>query len=179
MGREDEPDAVVDTVYSSVEQLNRKLPDGVKIDEEAGELIVHGHTYEIKYLIDKVKSHAKGRGPATFGLTVGGVSLGLAIAGPVAGAAAATTGSIIGVLYDKGYIEFTEEGLKFNRGGRTEYIEPGEEARVDDPLEVHSDKWYKPDSDTYVIAIELPDGEVRYYKTEQGAANRLINEYGV
>ena len=176
---EEEPDAVIDEAYTSVEQLNNKLPDGVWFDEDLGVLHVHDETYETAHLVNKVKSRAKGRGPATWGLTVGGVTLGLAIAGPIAGAAAATTGSIIGVLYDKGYIEFADGKIKLNRDGESEYIEPGEEARVADPLEVHSDKWYEPDSDTYVIAIELPDGEIRYYKTEEGAANRLIDEYGV
>jgi len=175
----EEPDAVVDETYSSVEQLNEKLPEGVWIDENYEFIQVNGEKYELSILVDKVKSRAKERGPATFGLTMGGVTLGLAIAGPVVGAAGATAGSIIGVLYDKGYLEFTDDGLKLNRGEETEHIEPGEEARVDDPLEVHSDKWYEPDSDTYIMAIELSNGETRYYKTEEGAANRLIDEYGI
>ncbi|TKX68565.1 hypothetical protein [Halorubrum sp. SP9] len=176
---EEEPDAVVDEAYTSVEQLNEKLPDGVWFDEDSKKLHVHGETYDINSLVNTVKSRAKERGPATFGLTVGGVTVALAIAGPVAGAAAATTGSIVGALYDKGYIEFVDGKIKFNMDDETEYIESGEEAKMDDPLEVHSDKWYEPDSDTYSFAIELANGEKRYYKTEEGAANRLIDEYGI
>jgi len=176
---EEKSDAVVEETYSSVDQLNQKLPEGVEFDESSGELHVHGETYKIKYLVNKVKSRAQEKGPATFGLTLGGVTLGLAIAGPLVGAGGAMLGSIIGVLYDKGHIEFVDGKIKLNRGGESEFIESGEEARVADPLEVHSDKWYEPDSDIHVMAVRLPNGQTRYYKTEEGAANRLIDEYGV
>ena len=176
---EEEPDAVVDESHTSIDQLNNRLPEGVWFDEDSKELHVHGETYDITNLVRTIKSNAKERGPATYGLTVGGVTIALAIAGPVAGAAAATAGSIIGALYDKGYIEFVDGRIKFNRGDKSEYIESGEEAKMDDPFEVHSNKWYEPDSDTYSFAIELADGERRYYKTEEGAANRLIDEYGL
>ena len=175
----DEPDIVVEEEYSSVEQLNQRLPEGVYFDQENQYLVVHGEKYEIRKLVSKMKSRAKEKGPATYGLTIGGVTLGLLIAGPIGGAAMATVASIIGALYDKGYIEFTEEGLKLNIGEGSGYIQPDEEAKLDDPMEVHADKWYEPDSDTYVVAIELPDGDRRYYKTEEGAANRLIHEYGM
>jgi len=174
----DEPDVIVDEDYSSIEQLNQQLPEGVYYDENNWQLIVHGEEYDVRTVVDEMKTRAKERGPVTYGLTVGGVTLGILVAGPVGGAAAATFGSIVGALYDKGYIEFTEEGLGLNIGDETEYIESEEEAELTDPLEVHDDKWYEPDSETYHIAIELPNGDRRYYKTEEGAANRLLNEYG-
>lgn len=173
-----EADVVLDEGYTSIDQLNHHLPEGIHYDEDNQQLVVHGEEYNIRNVVSEMKTRAKERGPATYGLTIGGVTLGLLVSGPILGAAAATTGSIVGALYDKGYIEFSEEGLKFNIGDESEYVEPEEAAKLFDPLVVYDDKWYRPDSDTYRIAIELPEGERRYYKTEEGAANRLLDEYG-
>ena len=42
----------------------------------------------------------------------------------------------------------------------------------------YSDKWYTPDSDKgYEYAVRLKDGDVKYYKTADGAAGRLSKEY--
>jgi hypothetical protein len=171
----DEPDVVVDEP-SSVEQLNNQLPKGVYFDQSSQTLVVYDEEYNVDSLLSNIKDRAEENGPATYGLTVGGVTLGLLLAGPFGGAAGATISSIIGALYDKNYIIFTEDGLELNMDGESKSIEP-EEAELTDPLEVHNDKWYEPDSDTYQIAIELPNGDTRYYKTEEGAANRLISEY--
>ena len=41
----------------------------------------------------------------------------------------------------------------------------------------HGDKWYVPDSQKgYNYAVRCPD-QTRYYKTQDGAENRLIEEY--
>jgi hypothetical protein len=175
----EEPDVVLEDDIGPAEDLTNNLPDGVNYDPESEELIVYGQRYGVDDVVSQVKSRAKEKGPATFGLTVGGVTLGLLIGGPITGAAAATTGSIIGALYDREYIEFSEDGISINKGNNSEHIDPNEDTELRDPLEVHNDKWYEPESDIHVIAIELPDGERRYYKTETGAANRLIDEYGV
>lgn len=173
---EEEPDVIVDEKYSSLAKVNERLPEGVFLDGK--ELVVHGETYRVHELVNQAKNKAKGKGPATYALTMGGVTLGLLVSGPFAGAAAASGGAIIGALYDRGYLEFTEDGPRLNIGDDTECVDPGE-AKMIDPLEVHEDKWYEPDSDNYDIAVKLSDGKRRYYKTEEGAANRLIEEYGV
>lgn len=49
---------------------------------------------------------------------------------------------------------------------------------LNDPPEIHDNQWHEPDSGIYVLAIERPDGERRYYTTREGAANRLLHEYG-
>lgn len=174
----DEPDVEVEEEYTSVDQLNQRLPEGVRFEPDSQRLLVHGEKYDVNNVVSKIKKSAKERGPATYALTVGGVTLGLPFAGPIGGAAGSTILSIIGALYDNGYIEFTQDGLRVNIGEGSEYIATEEEAELNEPLEIHQDKRYEPDSDIYVIAIELPGGDRRYFKTEQGAANRLIHEHG-
>jgi hypothetical protein len=51
-------------------------------------------------------------------------------------------------------------------------------------LEAHSDAWYKPNSDKHDYAVEVPEGagtydegETRYYKTANGAAQALRRWY--
>ena len=42
----------------------------------------------------------------------------------------------------------------------------------------HDDRWYRPDSKKYDFAVRLPDdGGTKYYKTQEGAAERLRREY--
>ncbi|WP_299235168.1 polyphosphate kinase 1 [Natronomonas sp.] len=56
---------------------------------------------------------------------------------------------------------------------------PGaDEADADDPFEVHSERWYVPDSDRYAYAVRTPDGERRYFKTREGAGRLLERLYG-
>ena len=106
-----------------------------------------------------------------------GVTLGLLISGPFAGVAGATAAGLIGAMYDRGYLEFTDDGIRLTIGEEPEYVDP-DEVEVTDPFEEYDDRWYKPDSDKYVRTVILPDGDKRYYKTTEGAANRLIKEYG-
>lgn len=41
----------------------------------------------------------------------------------------------------------------------------------------HPNKWYNPNSDENDYAVELPNGNKKYYKTRDGAAKRLRREY--
>lgn len=41
----------------------------------------------------------------------------------------------------------------------------------------NEDLWYEPDG-KYNYAVNLPNGDIRYYKTADGAAGRIENEYG-
>lgn len=41
----------------------------------------------------------------------------------------------------------------------------------------HSEHWYEPDSKQHEYAVRLPNGERKYYKTQDGAAKRLRSEY--
>jgi polyphosphate kinase len=45
-------------------------------------------------------------------------------------------------------------------------------------FQTYSERWHRPDSDTYEFAVKLPDGEgTRYFETLAGAASRLETEY--
>jgi len=52
------------------------------------------------------------------------------------------------------------------------------EARVDRVLSEYEDKWYRPDSEKYEIAVYKPDGDRRYYKHDIHAIQRIENWYG-
>ena len=52
-----------------------------------------------------------------------------------------------------------------------------EEERKPAVFQKHGDKWYVPESQKgYNYAVRCPD-KTRYYKTQDGAENRLIEEY--
>ena len=57
----------------------------------------------------------------------------------------------------------------------------GEQAHPDggdvSVFDTHSDDWYQPDSETYGWAVRTTAGERRYYKTRDGARDRLQAEY--
>lgn len=44
-------------------------------------------------------------------------------------------------------------------------------------FDIHADRWYRPDSETYDWAVRTTNGERRYFKTREGARNRLQTEY--
>jgi polyphosphate kinase len=44
-------------------------------------------------------------------------------------------------------------------------------------LERHRDRWYVPDSDRYGYAVRTPDGERRYFRTAEGAADAVERFY--
>jgi polyphosphate kinase len=44
-------------------------------------------------------------------------------------------------------------------------------------FDVYADHWYRPDSETYDWAVRTAEGERRYFKTRDGARNRLRTEY--
>jgi len=44
-------------------------------------------------------------------------------------------------------------------------------------FDVHAGQWYHPDSETYDWAVRTTDGDRRYYKTRDGALERLRGEY--
>jgi polyphosphate kinase len=46
-----------------------------------------------------------------------------------------------------------------------------------DVFDAHSDRWYRPDSETYGWVVRTSDGDRRYFKTRDGAAQRLRREY--
>ncbi|MFC7068638.1 polyphosphate kinase 1 [Halobaculum lipolyticum] len=58
---------------------------------------------------------------------------------------------------------------------------PGDDSAADggetDVFERHADRWYEPSSHTYEWAVRTADGGRRYYKTREGAAERLRSEY--
>jgi polyphosphate kinase len=45
-------------------------------------------------------------------------------------------------------------------------------------FDAHSEHWYRPDSEQYGWAVRTTGGERRYFKTREGARNRLQSEYG-
>jgi polyphosphate kinase len=52
-----------------------------------------------------------------------------------------------------------------------------EPAHDGDVFETYADRWYQPDSETYDWAVRTATGERRYFKTREGAADRLRAEY--
>ena len=44
-------------------------------------------------------------------------------------------------------------------------------------FDAYSDRWYRPDSETYDWAVRTKSGERRYFKTRDGARDRLRTEY--
>jgi polyphosphate kinase len=44
-------------------------------------------------------------------------------------------------------------------------------------FDVYSEYWYRPDSEQYEWAVQTTDGGRRYFKTREGARNRLRSEY--
>ena len=56
---------------------------------------------------------------------------------------------------------------------------PGAESEVVQAIfKRHPDKWHVPDSDEgYEYAVRTTDGKLKYYKTADGAASRLSEEY--
>lgn len=57
-------------------------------------------------------------------------------------------------------------------------VSEGAEDDLPEALKRHSDKWWRPESDKHDFAVREPDGGRRYYKTANGAANRLEEYYG-
>lgn len=46
-------------------------------------------------------------------------------------------------------------------------------------LERHDQHWYRPDGEKYNYAVRMPgDTDTKYYKTQEGAEDRLRKEYG-
>ncbi|WP_435332916.1 polyphosphate kinase 1 [Haloarchaeobius sp. TZWWS8] len=51
------------------------------------------------------------------------------------------------------------------------------EVDVERIMERYSEHWYVPDSDQHGWAVRTGDGERRYFRTREGAASRLVEEY--
>lgn len=51
------------------------------------------------------------------------------------------------------------------------------EARIERVLSKHEDKWYRPDSEKYDIAVYTPDGDRRYYKHYLHGIQRIESWY--
>ena len=66
------------------------------------------------------------------------------------------------------------EELDQSESGEVEEVGRG----LPEVFDRHSDHWYRPDSDKHEFTVRLPGHEDRkYYKTQDGAANRLRKEY--
>lgn len=81
------------------------------------------------------------------------------------------------------------KNIKANRDGQATLeqsvpseVEEASEQEVGEPdlpevFEKHSDKWYEPDSKNNNFAVRLKNGQRKYYKTVEYAAERLRDEY--
>ena len=74
-----------------------------------------------------------------------------------------------------------EESTNHSEGEESEESDAREgsqnEERKPAVFQKHGDRWYVPDSQKgYNYAVRCPD-RTRYYKTQEGAENRLIQEY--
>ncbi len=73
----------------------------------------------------------------------------------------------------------TKEAVDGSEG--SEAATDGERERSDgrgaSVFDAHADRWYRPDSETYDLAVRTSDGDRRYFKTRDGARERLRSEY--
>ena len=70
-----------------------------------------------------------------------------------------------------------EESSRSSVGTENEPVPDGTGDRSES-LNRHDGSWYVPDSDRYRYAVRTPEGETRYLKTEEGAAELLERLYG-
>jgi polyphosphate kinase len=66
----------------------------------------------------------------------------------------------------------TDDG---DKDGDPEEVRPDDETQS--VFETRSEHWYRPDSEQYGWAVRTTDGERRYFKTREGARDRLRSEY--
>jgi hypothetical protein len=61
-------------------------------------------------------------------------------------------------------------------GGVSEGSKTASGGSEGDVFDRNPEKWYRPDG-KYNLAVRLPNGETKYYKTRDGAAKRLRRHY--
>jgi len=81
-----------------------------------------------------------------------------------------------------GTVEASEEPVEdAGESEEADGIDTGERTHSDggaaSVFEAHADRWYRPDSETYGWAVRTTDGGRRYFKTRDGARERLRLEY--
>jgi|GEM_PF-5017839 len=161
------------------------IPDDVDAEIEGNKLIVNGEEYSLTKIKSEIEKRAKDNAPWTVKLGGGAMLAGASLAGPPGGFAGAVVGGGIGYLKDEGYIGGQDEP-EIEEIDLEAVDDEGEDVSTSDGFSLnelpevfqeYDEKWYRPDSDIYALAIRTPDGDRAYFETVEGAQQRLISEY--
>lgn len=73
----------------------------------------------------------------------------------------------------------TDPGAEGSEGSTpdTDGTRPHSDGGDTSVFDAYADRWYRPDSETYRWAVRTSDGDRRYFKTRDGARERLRTEY--
>lgn len=165
------------------------IPNDIDAKIEGSKLIVDGKEYSITEIRKVLDEKSKEEAPWTMRLGQGALFAGGAFGGPVGGIAGATLGSSLGYLLDEGYIslgededvqeiepERVEEGEIIDSEADSKGTKGASSHELPELFQQHEEKWYRPDSDIYVLTIKTSDGERVYFETIDGAEERLRAE---
>ena len=170
----------------SFREFSFEIPDDENVSIDGDKIILNGNEYPLEDVKAALQNEAKNNARATVTLTTGGVTVGAAVFGPPGGVAGAVVGSSIGYLVDKGYISWKsdDEAVEIELEEVVQDVDPVDEESdsidedgLPDIFDKYNDRWYEPDSDTYRLAVRPADGGRAYFKTIDGAATRLREEY--
>lgn len=171
----------------SFREFSFEIPDDENVAIDGDKIILNGNAYPLEDVKTALENEAKDNARATVTLTTGGVTVGAAVFGPPGGVAGAIVGSSIGYLVDKGYISWKsdDEAVEIELEEAIQDVDPIDEEpdfsvgedELPEIFDKHSDKWYEPDSDNYILAVRPAGGGRAYFKTTEGAATRLREEY--
>lgn len=164
-----------------------EIPEDMDASIEGDKLVIAGEEYPLANIKAKLEERAKENAHATVVMSSGGTTLGAVALGPPGALAGAVIGGSIGYLIDEGYISWgdREEVEEVEMEEVVDEMDPVSEEStevVEDPglpeiFHEYEDRWYRPDSDIYVLTIRTPDGGRAYFETIGGAEERLRKEY--
>jgi polyphosphate kinase len=80
-----------------------------------------------------------------------------------------------GVVIDDRFID--EDLLIEPSSGANNDTRPARDDNNPKMLDAHSEHWYVPDSDQYAYAVRTPEGDRRYFKTQEGTIQLLERLY--
>ena len=164
-----------------------EIPDDSDISIEGDKLVIAGEEYPLANIKQEMERRAKENAQATVVLSSGGTTIGAIALGPVGGVAGAVIGSSLGYLIDKGYISWgsdesaeevdVEEVVEDLEGTPAEAEASPNDSDLPKIFDEYDNRWYRPDSDIYVITVRTSDGGRAYFETVEGAKTRLEKEY--
>lgn len=168
------------------EELSLTIPEDFDAQIEGNKLVVGDEEYSLAKIKSEIEQRADENAPATVTFGSSGTVIGAATFGPPGGVVGAVLGSGIGYLIDEGYLSNSEaeraeevelEDIEHIESETVDVDSEVSEEDLPDIFSEYEDRWYRPDSDIYILTIRTPDGERAYYETIEGAETRLREEY--